>query len=262
MWIDHVTLAGPSLAVLREDLFTAGIPTEYGGVHSNGLTHMALAGFSDGSYLELVSPLSARGRVALWSDYLLPESGGSAWTAASEDIEAELRTARDRGFSGQGPVMIRRDKPNGEAGAWELGYLGDKQPGGTLPFLIRDHTARSIRVRPGNETGKTLAGWTAIVLAVRDTAAGADDFMRLYGWGQPEVVDDGLVHFPGTPIYLASPLEHLHRFGESPYAVVLGVLNEEHLFRTASTSQLAGKTIRWLDLHCSDLRIGLETQRS
>jgi hypothetical protein len=259
MWIDHITLAGPSLPALREDLFTAGLPTEYGGIHSNGITHMALAGCADGSYLELVSPLRPGGHVALWSDYLLPESGGSAWTAASEDIEADFRTARDRGVSCTGPVTIRREKPNGEVGVWELGYLGDKQPGGTLPFLIHDHTERSVRVRPGNETGKMLAGWTAMVLAVHDTVAGADEFMRLYGWGRPEALDDGLLHFHGTPLHLASPREHLDRFGESPYAVVLGVLDKEHTFRTSRTSQLAGKTVRWLDLSCSHLHIGLET---
>jgi len=256
MWIDHVTLAGPSLHSLREDLLAAGIPTEYGGVHSNGITHMALAAFGDGSYLELVSPLQARGRVALWSDYLLSESGGTAWTAASEDIEAEFRTARAHGIASKGPVTIRREKPNGEVGVWELGYFGEKQPGGTLPFLIQDLTPRSVRAEPG----KTFAGWSAIVLAVRDKAEAADDFMRLYGWGQPEVLD-GLAHFPGTPIYLASPVAHLRKFGESPYAVVLGAPDREYPFRTSGSSQLAGKTIRWLDLHCSHLRIGLETSR-
>jgi hypothetical protein len=260
MWIDHITLAGPDLPALREDLLAAGIPTEYGGVHSNGITHMALAGFRDGSYLELVSPLQPSGRVALWSDYLLPQSGGTAWTAASADIKADFRAARDLGIPSKGPVTIRREKPNGEHGAWELGYYGDKQPGGTLPFLIQDRTPRSIRVEPGKETGKTLSGWTAVVLAVHDAAAAADDFMWLYGWGQPEVLN-GLVHFPGTPVYLASPEEHLRRFGESPCAVILGVLDEEHRFHTRGTSEIGGKTIRWLDLHTSDLQIGLETSQ-
>jgi hypothetical protein len=245
---------------LREDLLAAGIPTEYGGVHSNGITHMALAAFRDGSYLELVSPLLPTGRVALWSDYLLPQSGGTAWTAASADIEAEFRIARDRDIPSKGPVTIRREKPNGEQGVWQLGYYGDKQPGGTLPFLIQDHTPRSVRVIPGLETGRTLAGWTAIVLAVHEPAAAAGEFMRLYGWGQPEV-SEGLVHFPGTPVYLASPEEHLRRFGESPCAVVLGMLDEDNLFHTTSPSQLASKTIRWLDLHTSNLQIGLETSQ-
>jgi hypothetical protein len=257
MWIDHITLAGASLTVMREDLLAAGIPTEYGGIHSNRITHMALAGFADGSYLELVSPLRSGGRVALWSDYVLPESGGTAWTSSSNDIEAELRIARDRGIVGSGPVTIRREKPNGEVGVWELGYLGNKQPGGTLPFLIHDRTSRSIRVRPGSDTARALAGWTAIVLAVHDTAAAADDFMRLYNWNQPEL-SDGLIHFPGTPIHLASPKEHLQRFGESPCAVVLGSRRQENLFRTNGTTQLGSKTIRWLDLRCSHLRIGLE----
>jgi hypothetical protein len=258
MWIDHITLAGPSLPALREDLLSVGIPTEYGGIHSNGITHMALAGFADGSYLELVAPVQAGGRVALWSDFQLPAFGGTAWTAASTDIQEEFRKAGDRGISSKGPVTIRREKPSGEIGAWELGYFGNKQPGGTLPFLIRDETPRSIRVRPGGETSEALSGWTAIVLAVHDLAAAAEDFMRLYGWDPPEMLD-GLVHFPGTPIYFSSPPEHLQRFGESPCAVVLGALGKESGFRTTGASPLAGKTIHWLDLHSSHLRIGLET---
>jgi hypothetical protein len=53
--IDHVTLAGVRLEEMRQ-AFTAatGIPTEYGGAHSNHVTEMALASFPDGSYLELM----------------------------------------------------------------------------------------------------------------------------------------------------------------------------------------------------------------
>jgi hypothetical protein len=257
MWIDHITLAGPSLPALREDLLAAGIATDYGGVHSNGITHMALASFADGSYLELVAPILAEGRVALWSDYWLPAFGGAAWTAASQNIEAEFRDARTRGVPSKGPVIIRREKPNGEVGAWKLGYFGDQQPGGTLPFLIQDETPRLVRLGPASQTGMKFKGWSAIVLAVHDRTVAADQFMRLYRWSHPEILD-GLVHFPGTPIYLSSPAEHLQRFGESPCAVVLGVSNEGNGFRISDTSQLADKTVRWLDLHSTDLRIGLE----
>src|ERR1700749_5275674 len=98
MWIDHITRAGPTLPDLQEDFLSVGIPTEYGGRHANGITHMAVAGFADGSYLELVAPINADGRVMLWSDYPLPAWGGTAWTFASADIHHEFRQAAARGL--------------------------------------------------------------------------------------------------------------------------------------------------------------------
>jgi hypothetical protein len=258
MWIDHITLAGARLPELQEDLLSVGIPTEYGGMHANGITHMAVAGFADGSYLELVAPMKADGRVMLWSDYPLPAYGGTAWTAASADLHEEFRIAAERGIASKGPVTISRKKPNGEVGTWDLGYFGSKQPGGVLPFLIRDETPRSVRITPRIETSKVLTGWTAMALAVHDIAASTQEFMRLYNWGPPEVVD-GLTHFHGTPIYLGSPQEHLQKFGESPYAVILGALEAGPEFRTGETSRFADKNVHWLDLHASPLRIGLET---
>src|SRR5271165_5820242 len=53
--IDHVTVAGKNVEAMRKALETAGIPTEYGGPHSNHATEMALASFPDGSYLELIA---------------------------------------------------------------------------------------------------------------------------------------------------------------------------------------------------------------
>ena len=57
--IDHVTVCGRDLDRMRQSFAERGLATEYGGPHANGLTHMALAGFDDGSYLELIAPLSS-----------------------------------------------------------------------------------------------------------------------------------------------------------------------------------------------------------
>ena len=53
--IDHVTIAGKDLKAMRATLAALGIPTEYGGPHSNHATEMALTSFPDGSYLELIA---------------------------------------------------------------------------------------------------------------------------------------------------------------------------------------------------------------
>ena len=47
--VDHVTVAGSDLASLQRMFADAGVPTEYGGKHSNGQTEMALSSFPDGS---------------------------------------------------------------------------------------------------------------------------------------------------------------------------------------------------------------------
>jgi hypothetical protein len=41
---------------MRESFAAAGLETDYGGPHGNGGTQMALLGFNDGSYLELIAP--------------------------------------------------------------------------------------------------------------------------------------------------------------------------------------------------------------
>ena len=47
--IDHVTIAGSDLSKMRDAFASLGLVSEYGGAHSNGITHMALLGFEDGS---------------------------------------------------------------------------------------------------------------------------------------------------------------------------------------------------------------------
>ena len=65
--VDHVTIAGSSLPALEEAFTKAGLRPEYGGPHSNGVTHMALLGFDDGSYIELISTLKAGTRAQFWN---------------------------------------------------------------------------------------------------------------------------------------------------------------------------------------------------
>jgi hypothetical protein len=259
MFIDHITVAGPNLDELRAQLVAAGISSDYGGVHNNGITHMALAGFEDGSYLEIVAPLRADGRVALWHNFRLPRAGGAAWTIATDDIARELMRARNLGIEATGPVVIRREKPDGQIGQWQLGYLESLQPGGVLPFLIHDDTDRGLRVRPTSGLKGVLAGWSAIVLAVRDPQSAVDQFQHLYGWASP-VYSGDLLHFMGTPIYLSRPTDHLEEFGESPCACVLRTTNSAFLadFRYSTTSSLASRTVHWLDLPWKNIRIGLE----
>jgi hypothetical protein len=259
MFIDHITVAGADLEELRAQLSEVGFPTEYGGVHDNRITHMALAGFDDGSYLEIVAPLANNGRVALWSNYHLARKGGVAWTIATDDVSAEVARVHNLGIVATGPQMIRREKPDGQIGAWELAYLGDVQPGGILPFLIHDQTDRSVRVRPTAGTVGVFTGWSAVVLAVRDCQNAASQFQKVYGWPDP-VQSEELFHFEGTSIYLSSQTDHIDEFGESPCACVLRPSSPAAAkrFRHSTGTNLHGKFVHWLNMPWKQVRIGVE----
>ena len=54
--VDHVSVAGRDLKQMQARLAALGIPSEFGGPHSNHATQMALGRASpDGSYLELIA---------------------------------------------------------------------------------------------------------------------------------------------------------------------------------------------------------------
>ncbi len=55
--INRVTIVGPELSPMEQFFANLGLSTDYGGPYSNGVTHMALPGFVDGSYIELISSL-------------------------------------------------------------------------------------------------------------------------------------------------------------------------------------------------------------
>jgi len=79
------------------EAFTAatGIPTEYGGQHSNHATEMALASFPDGSYLELmgIQPQADPAAVAAhtWSQFLRGNAGPCAFALRVSDVNAEIQ---------------------------------------------------------------------------------------------------------------------------------------------------------------------------
>src|SRR5262249_23926741 len=54
--LDPVTVCRAALEAMRTAFASAGLASDYGGPHANDVTHMALIGFEDGSYLELIAP--------------------------------------------------------------------------------------------------------------------------------------------------------------------------------------------------------------
>src|SRR5512146_2575567 len=89
--VDHASICGSDLQALQQAFTDAGLKPDYGGPHTTGGTHMALLGFDDGSYLELIAPQtlgSADG--SPWGKLLAADAGPCAWAVSSEDAQKEI----------------------------------------------------------------------------------------------------------------------------------------------------------------------------
>jgi hypothetical protein len=239
--IDHVTIAGSSLARLEAVFARAGLATDYGGPHSNRVTHMSLLGFDDGSYIELISFLKAgQYETAFWGEQIAGDAGPCAWAVQSMDIVTETNRLANQGITVDGPSYFNRQRPDGELVEWRLTFVGDKTPGATLPFIIQDITPRRLRVRPSDSVAAVdgeqplLTGVKNVVLGVRNLTAAIHLFQIAYPWPAPAVQDDPnfgarLAYFKDSPVVLAKPLQsdnwlsnRLKRFDDAPCAFLLG----------------------------------------
>ena len=197
--LDHVVLVVLDLDAAVAEHRKRGFTVTVGGEHAGGLTHNALVGFQDGSYLELIAfhdvaaaggkhswaPVAERG--GGWADFALLSNNVAEDAAALGEIVA--RPPEDGG----------RMRPDGVAVSWKVVRL--EKP---LPFLIEDLTARDLRVPHGaaalHANGTT--GAASIVLGATDPARVAERYARLRERGAPDVEvrradRDGLldVHF-------------------------------------------------------------------
>jgi hypothetical protein len=237
--IDHVTVAGERLEVLRE-AFTAatGIPTEYGGPHANHATEMALASFPDGSYLELMGIQRQADPTAVaahtWSQALRNNGGPCAFAVRVADVTAEVERLGKAGIHVGTAEKSGRTRPDGVVLKWETADVGPGTRGSFFPFLIRDYTSRDLRVFPGGKPTTTqVRGIAWVVIGVRDLEAASGQYRKAFGLAAPKRQHDeafgaDLAWFEGTPVVLAASrasgswLDHrITQFGEGPCAFVL-----------------------------------------
>lgn len=276
MQIDHITIAAPALAPLRDALRRAGLASEYGGPHSNGVTHMDLIGFLDGSYLELIATLDGVDAPSpLWDRHIRTSAGPCAWAVRVADIEAEVCRLEREGIPVEGPLPYHRERPDGARVEWLLAFPGAGPPGATLPFLIEDITPRELRARPtpgvvaladsgeaGQATPVRIEGVARVVLGVRDLEANIALFRRAWGWPQPLRPARGRAVFPGAPVVLESPgpapvasgsglARRLDALGDSPAAFLIAVDDLDAAGRhldLGSPEEWTGERVAWLRL--------------
>jgi hypothetical protein len=235
--VDHVTIAGPELAPLEQAFADVGLTTDYGGPHSNKITHMALLGLIDGSYIELISSLFGESREthAFWGEHIAANGGPCAWAVRADDVAAEAARVAVLGIPAEGPVYYSRRRPDHAVVEWDMAFLGDLGAGAILPFIIKDITPREVRVKPSASVADgLLTGVDTVMLAVETLQPAIELFQRVYRWPTPQLKNDAafgakLAAFQNTPVVLAAPLtsqswlsERLARFGPSPCAFLIG----------------------------------------
>lgn len=278
--IDHVTIAGPQLGPLEDAFARLGLATDYGGSHSNGVTHMALLGFVDDSYIELISSIEpGRKDTAFWGEHIAGNGGPCAWAVQVADVAAEVKRVAALGITVTQPAYYQRQRPDGQRVEWDLAFLGDKDAGATLPFIIKDITPREVRVRPSASVANgPLTGIAKVILGVADLVAAIRLFERAYGWSSPEISEIQpfgvkLAHFSDTPVILATPLPQnswlwarLQRFGDSPGAYLIGTNDFEkagQTFQLIEDDSWFGHQLAWFDpAQLNGVRLGvIDTER-
>src|SRR5579862_8593546 len=210
--VDHVSVAGRDLKQMQARLAALGIPSEFGGPHSNHATQMALTSFPDGSYLELIALQDKPDEKAVaahyWSRQIRGNAGPAAWAVRATDTEAEVKRLRAAGIE----VTLQRsgrERPDGTRLEWEASPVGPGPNGVFFPFLIHDFTPREARAFPkGHPATRDFSGIKLVVIAVRDLKASIARYRQAYGLPEPMEQEDPsfgarLVWFQGTPVVMA-----------------------------------------------------------
>ena len=235
--IDHVTVAAVTLAALEQQLASVGIQTEFGGAHTNHATEMAIAGFRDGSYLELIARQKDFDPDMLakhpWAKFIEGNAGPCAWAVRPKDYDAEVSRLKSAGIAVQTNDGGRK-RPDGVALQWQTASLGDDLTGTFFPFLIHDVTARDRRAFPsGKASNRDIAGVLRVVIAVRKLDDALARLQKAYpGLPRPlrqldKKFGAELAWIADTPIVLAAPIggswvgDRIEKFGEGPVAFVL-----------------------------------------
>ena len=209
--IDRVVLAWAHLEALAGAFASVGLVTDYGGIHTNGATHMSTLGFEDGTYLELISVRLPGQQAPVWQRHIATNGGLCAWSVSVDDVYRISDRLRKLQVPVDGPRVSHRRRPDGETIEAEIAFVGAEDMGSLHPFMITDRTPRENRIRLSDSArGSGLAGLDSVVLAAPDAEAAAIELQRVYGAGEPVDVDTEefpgrTVRLQGEPVAITSP---------------------------------------------------------
>lgn len=274
--IDHVTVAGEHLDAIRKTLTTVtGLPTEYGGPHSNHATEMALTSFPDGSYLELMGiqakPDPAAVAAHVWSRFLQNNAGPCAFALRVTDLSAEVRELKSAGIATGGAEASGRTRPDGARLVWQTVNVGPGHRGSLFPFLIADLTPRENRAYPsGRPTTDRVSGIGKVVVGVHDMEGAIAQYRKAFRLPAPLRQKDAefgaeLAWFEGTPIVLAKGVgdeswlsRRVREYGDAPSAFVLTGPNG-NVGAASRSSNWFGHAVFWMDEVKLGWRLGMES---
>ncbi len=256
---------------MRAQLASIGIQTEFGGLHNNHATQMALTSFPDGSYLELIAAQTNPDAAALakhyWSKQIQTNVGPTAFAVRAPDIKTEVVRLRAAAITVTDPTHSARDRPDGTHIEWESAPVGPEPNGTFFPVLIHDITLRDLRAMPtAKPTNTNFTGIRSVVIVVRDLNAAIARYRKAYSLPAPTQQTDvifgaRLAAFEGTPIMLAAPLnatswltKRLATTGEGPCAFILGSKKQPQNPQT----KWFGHNVFWFDEAKLGWRLGIQ----
>ena len=143
--VDHVSVCGSNLDSLRQAFTDAGLTPDLGGPHGNGITQMAIIGFDDASYIELIAPVKPGATEGSeWARFMSSEAVTCAWAVGTNVLLQEVDRLKKVGIPVKAPERGSRKRPDGMSVEWMTADVGTGTPGSTLPFVIEDQTAAGL----------------------------------------------------------------------------------------------------------------------
>jgi hypothetical protein len=260
--LDHVSVCGSNLDSLRQSFTDVGLTPDLGGPHGNGITQMALLGFDDASYIELIAPVKPGAAAGSnWAKFMSDDALTCAWAVGTNVLLQEVERLKKAGIPVTAPERGNRKRPDGMSIEWMTADVGSATPGATLPFIIEDQTPRDWRVQiSASVKGAPVAGIESVVLGVNNLDAAIALFRKAYGWAEPltETQKDfgKLAYFPGEPVILAAPSgggwlsDRLAKFGETPVAYLLATRDfagATKKYRLSGGKTWFGQKVAWFD---------------
>jgi hypothetical protein len=260
--LDHVSICGSNLETLRQAFTDVGLTPDLGGPHGNGVTQMAISGFDDSSYIELIAPIKPGATAGSdWAKFMSEDAVTCAWAVGTNVLLQEVDRLKKAGIPVKTPERGSRKRPDGMSVEWMTADVGLGTPGSTLPFIIEDQTPRAWRVQTSASVqGSPLLGIENVVLGVHNLDTSIALFRKAYGWSDPIIEtqkDFGkLAYFPGEPVILAAPngggwlSDRLAKFGETPVAYLLNTRDftaATKKYKLSGTKTWFGEKVAWFD---------------
>lgn len=270
--LDHVSICSSNLDALRQAFTDVGLTPDFGGPHANGVTQMALIGFDDQSYIELIGPVQAGvTQGSDWAKLMAGDAGPCAWAVGTNVLLQEVDRLKKVGISVTDSQRGSRKRPDGMSVEWMTADVGSGTPGSVLPFIIEDQTPRVWRVQTSESVkGAPVFGVEHVVLGVNNLESAIALFRKAYGWAEPLVENQKdfgrLAYFPGEPVILADSSGHwvaerISKFGEGPVAYLLGTRDfaaANKKYKLAGGKPWFAQRVGWFDANkLKGVRLGV-----